>query len=157
MDAIIPLLVACVSAISAVVIAVFQVRASQRQKRDDADRERRQKDYQARDQRREELLVQLLKNTRINGELAQATALAVKRGKTNGEMDEALRNYSTFEKEMDEYVAKSRAQGFNQVQTVKIEKDSTSLKTAIIMAATIVFILVLLSNLFDYMTKVWFL
>lgn len=156
METFIPLLVAGVSAASAVIIAVFQVRASQRQKRDDADREQRQKDYQARDQRREELLVQLLKNTRINGELAQATALAVKRGKTNGEMDTALKNYQDFEDEMHEYSVKSQAKGFNQVQTVKIESEKNGWHRSILAIILAICALAALNLVLDYATNVWF-
>lgn len=152
----IPLLVACVSAISAVLIAILQVRASQRQKKDDADREQRQKDYQARDQRREELLVQLLKNTRINGELAQATALAVKRGKTNGEMDEALKNYDKFEEEMNEYVTKSRAAGFTQTQTIKIVEAKNGWIKATVIGVCLLFGLAALNLILDYATNIWF-
>lgn len=147
---------ASISAVSAVTIAVFQVHAAKRQKLDDADRERRQKDYQARDQRREELLLQLLKNTRINGDLAHATALAVKRGKTNGEMEQALKNYDEFEEELEQYTLEKRAASFNQIQNVKIEKEQMSYAKVALIIVLAILAAIMLNNFWDYMSKVWF-
>lgn len=155
MQVIIPIVVACISALSAVTIAVFQVHAAKRQKLDDADRDRRQKDYQARDQRREELLLQLLKNTRINGDLAHATALAVKRGQTNGEMEQALKNYDEFEEELEQYTLEKRAASFNQIQNVKIEKEKSSWVRSVMLGICFVIGAIVINQLLDYVFNVY--
>ena len=108
---IVPVVVAIISAISSIFIVVMQIRASRRQDLDDKDRIKRQTEYEAGIKRQEALMLQILRNTRINSELAHATALAVKRGHTNGEMDDALKEYEDFSHEMDEYNDHTRVAG----------------------------------------------
>jgi hypothetical protein len=48
--------------------------------------------------------VLILKSIKVLGELTEANSIAIRDGKTNGELKAALRDYSDLSKELDEFL-----------------------------------------------------
>lgn len=119
MTEIIQIITALISGAAIVFVAYINMKANRQKQVSDAAQAARDE----RDERREELLLHLLKATRANGELTHATALAVKRGHTNGEMDKALKEYEEVSKDREEVWERRQASSFNATQTVTIGED----------------------------------
>lgn len=85
----------CASVISGVVVFLVQrffKRHEDRQNKQDAAH------------KRESFL--LLKSIKVLGELTEANSIAIRDGKTNGELKAALRDYTDLSKELDEFLIK---------------------------------------------------
>lgn len=117
------IIVAAITALSAISVAIVNIwgnrqrknyaqAAVERQEQETAERKERQKIMDERHDRQENLLMMMLKGLRAQGALTNATALAVKNGKTNGEMEEGLKQYLSYETEYGEFVDKLGAESF---------------------------------------------
>lgn len=117
------IIVAAITALSAISVAIVNIHgtkqrkeyakaAAARQEQDALDRKERQRIVDERDARREELLLMLLKGTRVGSALSHATAMAVKNGRANGEMEAGLKKYEAYETEYEAFVDKLGAESF---------------------------------------------
>lgn len=81
------IITACISAVSAIIVAWLGVWASQ----DKKDREKRQKAADERENRREQRDKFLLEYMDLSADLAEAQTIAITEGKHNGELTECQR------------------------------------------------------------------
>jgi len=86
----------CAGVVSGMILFFLQRYFKNQEKRDNAAEERKTKrDYL------------MLKSLRAIGELAAANAIAVKDGKTNGEMHKAMDDFTEVDKELDDFLIKN--------------------------------------------------
>lgn len=94
------IITACISAVSAIIVAWLGVWASQ----DKKDREKRQKAADERESRREQRDKFLLEYMDLSADLAEAQTVAIVDGKTNGELHKAQENLSQLRKRYSEWL-----------------------------------------------------
>lgn len=83
----------CASVISGVVVFLLQRYIKRHE-----DTEKKRNDAH----RKENVLI--LKSIKVLGELTEANSIAIRDGKTNGELKAALRDYTDLSKELDEFL-----------------------------------------------------
>lgn len=83
----------CASVISGVVVFLVQRYIK---RHEDTEKKRNEA------HRKENVLI--LKSIKVLGELTEANSIAIRDGKTNGELKAALRDYSDLSKELDEFL-----------------------------------------------------
>lgn len=83
----------CASVISGVVVFLLQRYIK---RHEDIEKKRNEA------HRKENVLI--LKSIRVLGELTEANSIAIRDGKTNGELKAALRDYTDLSKELDEFL-----------------------------------------------------
>lgn len=83
----------CASVISGVVVFLIQRYIKRHEVAESKRNETR---------RKENMLI--LKSIKVLGGLTEANSIAIRDGKTNGELKEALRDYSELNKELDEFL-----------------------------------------------------
>ena len=117
------IIVAAITALSAISVAIVNIwgnrqrknyaqAAVERQEQETAERKERQKIMDERHDRQEHLLMMMLKGLRAQGALTNATAMAVKNGRANGEMEAGLKRYEAYESEYEAFVDKLGAKSF---------------------------------------------
>ncbi|MCM1225058.1 MAG: hypothetical protein NC548_62465 [Lachnospiraceae bacterium] len=83
----------CASVISGVVVFLLQRYIKRHE-----DTEKKRNDAH----RKENVLI--LKSIKVLGELTEANSIAIRDGKTNGELKAALRDYTDLSRELDEFL-----------------------------------------------------
>lgn len=83
----------CASVISGVVVFLVQ---RYFKRHEDAEKKRNEA------HRKENVLI--LKSIKVIGELTEANSIAIRDGKTNGELKHALTDYTSLNKELDEFL-----------------------------------------------------
>ena len=72
---------------------------------------RKQKEDDAREQKRHKKDVLIIKSLNAVADLAQANSIALRDGKTNGELKRALKEYDSVSKEMTDFIIENSVEG----------------------------------------------
>lgn len=75
---------------------------------------KRQKEEEKRDERQHKKDVLMMKSINAVGDLTLANAIAIRDGKTNGELKKALKEYDESSKEMLDFLIENSADGGNK-------------------------------------------
>lgn len=90
----------CASIVSGMVLFFLQAYFKKKQKEDDA-----------REQKRHKKDVLIIKSLNAVADLAQANSIALRDGKTNGELKRALKEYDSVSKEMTDFIIENSVEG----------------------------------------------
>mgnify|MGYP003571284673 CR=1 FL=1 len=91
---------ACASIVSGMVLFLLQAFFKRKQKQDDE-----------REQKRHKKDVLIIKSLNAVADLAQANSIALRDGKTNGELKRALKEYDAVSKEITDFIIENSVEG----------------------------------------------
>lgn len=91
---------ACASIVSGMVLFFLQVFFKKKQKQDDE-----------REQKRHKKDVLIIKSLNAVGDLTLANSIALRDGKTNGELKKALKEYESINKEITNFIIENSVEG----------------------------------------------